>query len=250
MVGAAFQDHFSQRARLYATYRPHYPQELFAYLADRSGDRHRAWDCGTGNGQAAVGLRAHFEQVVASDASRRQIAHRLLHDRVRYLVALAEAAALADSSVDLATAAQALHWFDREGFYREVGRVVRRGGIVAVWGYALCAIAPAVDAIVRRFATETVGPYWLPGRRWVNEGYRTLPFPFPELTAPSFTMRAEWTLAQFLGYVTSWSAVQRCHARVGADPVPALAAELAPVWGGADARTITWPVSLRLGRIG
>src|SRR5690606_4114436 len=68
-----FEDHFSQIAASYAQYRPQYPPTLYAYLAQNAPGRALAWDCATGNGQAALGLAAYFDQVIATDASAEQI---------------------------------------------------------------------------------------------------------------------------------------------------------------------------------
>jgi len=74
-----FRDHFSEQAQTYARHRPHYPDELFEYLASIAPGRDLAWDCGTGNGQAALGLARHFNRVVASDASSEQIKQATRH---------------------------------------------------------------------------------------------------------------------------------------------------------------------------
>ena len=47
--------------------------QLFTYLASLCPAHDLAWDCATGNGQAAVALAPHFEQVIATDASAQQI---------------------------------------------------------------------------------------------------------------------------------------------------------------------------------
>jgi SAM-dependent methyltransferase len=130
-----FNDHFSARADVYRQYRPDYPPELFDWLAARVNPRERAWDVATGNGQAAVRLASVFDEVIATDASERQIAHAVPHDRVRYRVAAAEASGLPDASVDCVTVAAAIHWFDVPKFYEEVRRVTRPYALLAVWSY-------------------------------------------------------------------------------------------------------------------
>ena len=71
----AFKDLFSGQASDYARFRPRYPAPLFAWLAAQV-QRHRlAVDVGSGNGQAAIALAAHFDRVVAIDPSASQLAH-------------------------------------------------------------------------------------------------------------------------------------------------------------------------------
>lgn len=245
-----FTDHFASVAADYASFRPTYPAALFAWLAGIAPDHVLAWDCAAGSGQASLDLAAHFERVIATDASAAQIAVAVPHPRVAYRVAPAEVSGLPNAAVDLITVAQALHWFDLNRFYVEARRVLKPGGVLAVWTYGVLAIAgEAVDARVQTFYRETVGPYWPPERRHVESGYRTLPFPFAELQAPDFNMEASWTLPELLGYFRSWSATGRYLAERGHDPVTALAVELAPLWGPPrDRRRITWPLAVRVGK--
>ncbi len=141
-----FGDFFSEQARVYARFRPQYPGELFAYLASAAPGRELAWDCGTGNGQAAQDLARHFRRVIATDASADQIAQAAQHERIEYQVARAEDVSLDDHSVDLITAAMAVHWFDLDSFYAVVRRAAKRDGVLAVWMYHLPVIDPAIDA--------------------------------------------------------------------------------------------------------
>src|SRR4051812_43723565 len=92
----SFQDLFSERAARYAQARPDYPAALIGFVASLAGKRELAWDCGTGNGQAAVALAEHFAHVIATDASDRQLAAARPHERVEYRVARAEASGLPD----------------------------------------------------------------------------------------------------------------------------------------------------------
>ncbi len=246
-----FSDHFGAVAGHYAEFRPHYPASLFAWLAAQC-DRHAlAWDCGTGSGQAAQALAAHFAQVHATDASAEQIAHAEAHAGVTYAVVPAERSGLADASTDLVTVAQALHWFDLPAFYAEVRRVLKPGGVVAAWTYGVHTTeGDAIDAAVRRFYHEVVGPYWPPERRHVENGYRELPFPFTRIPAPAFAMQVSWSLAQLLGYLGSWSATARLRKATGSDPLPALGQQLRPLWGDpAKTRIVRWPLSLLAGRL-
>lgn len=243
-------DHFSRQAAQYQASRPGYPAELFAFLADTAPARERALDCATGNGQAARGLAAHFGRVIATDLSPAQLAHRLRHPRLDYVAATAERLPIADRSVDLVTVAQALHWLDLPVFYAEARRIARPGAIVAAWSYGRLQVAPAIDAVVEHLYADVIGPYWPPERALVESGYRDLPFPFEPIPAPPFALLADWPLARLIGYLSSWSAVQRCKDATGSDPLATVADALAAAWGEPGAsRTVRWPLALRLGRI-
>lgn len=249
-MSEAFSDHFSSIAATYAGFRPRYPAALFAWLAAQAPADGLAWDCATGNGQAAGDLAAHFKRVIATDASPAQIAAALPSPRVQYRVAPAEASGVPAAAVDLITVAQALHWFDLERFYAEAHRVLKPGGVLAVWSYGMLVTdLAAVNAGVDFFYRHIIGPYWPPERVHVERGYRDLPFPFREMSAPVFTMESAWTLPELLGYLRSWSATCRYSAAQGRDPVDTLADELAPLWGPSQRRRrVQWPLSMRVGK--
>ena len=234
-------DHFSDVAVSYATFRPRYPAALFAFLAQHTPHRDFAWDCATGSGQAAIGLAEHFAAVTATDASAAQIAAAVSHPRVTYGVAPAERSGLTAGSADLVTVAQALHWLDRPAFYAEARRVARPGGaVIAAWCYGRVTIAPAIDTIVGRFYEETVGPYWPPERRLVEDGYRSIEFPFAQLgvSVPAFAIEHPFTLTELGGYIGTWSATRAFIARHARDPVPEVLAELREPWGSPDTRRV------------
>jgi SAM-dependent methyltransferase len=243
-----FRDLFAFASGSYATHRPDYPDELFRWLASVSPRRETAWDCGTGSGQAAVSLGAHFASVVATDASVKQLTSARRTPGVHYVAMAAEAAALTVDSTDLVTVAQALHWFDRPRFFAEVDRVLRPGALLAVWSYGMTAIAPAIDAVLHRFYEEVLGPYWPAERALVESGYVGIVLPYAEESAPSFAMQTSWRLAQLGGYLSTWSAVGRYVAAVGTDPLPAIMQELERVWGADEARPIRWPLVVRVAR--
>lgn len=248
MTEATFEDHFSRGSAAYAAFRPTYPEALYDWLAAAAPRRDLAWDCATGNGQAAVALAKRFVRVVGSDASAAQIAAARAAPGVEYAVFPAEDAALAEGSVALVTVAQALHWFDHERFYGEVRRVLAPGGVLAAWAYELFRIAPAVDAVIDAWYRGPLDPYWPDGRRHIEAGYRTVPFPFEPIAAPAFEMAAEWTLEQVLGYLSTWSAVTRYREAVGADPLALVRGDLVAAWGEpALARPVVWPLSLLVG---
>jgi len=245
-----FKDLFSSHAAQYAAARPTYPEDLFDWLATLAPRDGAVLDCGCGNGQASAALAERFARVLAIDPSSVQIANAVPHARVSYKVAPAEASGLPDRSVGLVTAAQAVHWFDHARFAAECRRVLQPGGAVVVWCYGLNSVSPAIDALTLRLYDALCGPYWQPERRFIDERLTTLPWSFAELAPPGFRMAARWSLAQFLAYLRTWSAVKGYEQARGQDPVALLEAEFAVAWGDAAAvREVRFPLHLRAGRV-
>ena len=242
-----FKDHFSKQAADYAKFRPRYPRELFEYLGAVAPSRMLAWDCATGNGQAAVELAEVFDRVIATDASEKQIANAQPHERVEYRVATAENSAMQSATVDLIMVAQALHWFDLQRFYAEARRVLKPNGVLAASAYNLLHIEPVIDEVVNRYYFEVVGPFWPPERALVEE-FADLPSPFHAIDAPKFKMTAHWNLEHLVGYLRSWSSTQRFIAEKGDDPLQQIKDDLSAVWGDAkQMRHVIWPLMLRVG---
>jgi len=243
----SFKDYFSKQAAGYAKFRPRYPQKLFDYLGSIAPSRYLAWDCGTGNGQAAVGLASVFDRVIATDASVKQIANAQSHERIEYRVAPAEKSGIRSESIDLIMVAQALHWFDLDCFYAEARRVLKPDGILAASAYNLLHIEKAIDDIVNRYYHEVVGPFWPPERRLVEQ-FANLLFTFDEIGAPNFEMTAHWNLDHLLGYLRTWSSTQRFIAARGSDPLEQIVDDLCRAWGNSgQKRSITWPLIIRVG---
>lgn len=246
---SGFRDHFSGHARNYAQARPGYPPELFAWLAAQAPLHALAWDAGCGNGQASVALAKHFDAVFASDPSEEQIRNATAHPRVRYAVEPAEQPQLGDAQVDLVTVAQAYHWFDQAAFCQAAQRVLKPGGVCAVWTYAKSSVDDGVDAVFDQLHDHILEQDWPSGREHVLNRYRDLPFPFDRLEAPLFHMHCQWTLAHYMGYLRSWSASQRYLRRTGEDAVQKIAAAMAAAWGDPSLiREVSWPLMLLAGR--
>ncbi len=219
-------------------------QFLFKYVKQYNA----AWDCATGNGQVAQYLARYFEKVSATDISQQQLDHAAQDKNIFYSISPAEQTSFQDNQFDLITVAQALHWFDSDRFYNEAKRVGKPGSLLAVWGYGLLNIEPGIDAMLRSFYSDTVGPYWDDARRLVEHGYKTISFPFDEINATEFFIKVQWTLEQLLGYLSSWSATQKYIKEKGHDPVPPFAEKLQKHWES-PAMTVSFPIFSRIGRI-
>lgn len=243
-----FKDHFSGHAANYADARPRYPPELFAFLATQCPERQLACDCGTGNGQAALALAAHFKRVVATDASQAQLDQAPRHPRVEFLYQAAETIALPAGSVDLVTVAQALHWFVIERFFESAEAVLKTEGILAIWSYGMATVSPSVDVIVHYLYEDILGQFWPSERRLVETGYSSINFPFSPLPTPALSMECKWSLQQLLDYLLSWSATRRYMEVKGSNPLDLVRAELGPAWGDAPQRVVRWPLNFRVSR--
>lgn len=240
-----FKDHFSGFSSDYHSYRPRYPDELFSWLASISNERDRAWDCATGTGQAAIGLVNHFSEIIASDASETQIASAEKHDAVRYFLAKAEESGIEPGSVDLVTVAQAIHWFDQDAFRAEVERVLRPGGVLAVWSYDVLQISPAIDLVVSHLYGPILNRFWPPERRIIEAGYRDIEFPYEKIEPPAFSMTSQWNLAGLAGYLNTWSAVKRYLQERKTNPVEIVFDDLSAAWGQAEKKyEVYWPMTV------
>ncbi len=241
---------FSPLAATYARVRPTYPPALYEWLAELVERRELAWDCATGNGQAARGLAAHFARVVATDHSAEQLAHAPSHPRVEYRLAAADRSGLAGGSADVVTVAAALHWLDFASFFAEAERVLRPGGVLAAWTYHTAICEPPFDRAFHRLYWDVLRPYFDDRVRYVDERYATIAMPGSPIAAPSFTLEAHWTLDAALDYVRSWSGAHAYRETTGVDPAELVRDELAPLFGDASTvRIVRIPLFVRASRL-
>jgi hypothetical protein len=202
---------FGVSSSAYASDRPHYPSELFAWVASMCADRRTAWDCGTGNGQAATGLAPWFDRVEATDIASAQVAQGFSAPNVRYSAQPAERTNFPESHFDLVAIAQALHWFDLKRFWPEVRRVAYPGAFFCAWGYAWFEQTPELqelNAVYLERLLPRLEPYWARENRILWNGYvkAEIALPFEHLEAPQFAIRLEWDIERVIRYVRTWSA--------------------------------------------
>jgi SAM-dependent methyltransferase len=244
----AFADHFSENSDQYARARPRYPDALFGFVASVSPARGRAWDCASGNGQAAEGLARHFAQVEATDASEEQIRNAAPLDRVRFSVQRAEQTDFPARSFDAICIAQALHWFDFHGFYAEAKRVLKPRGVVTAWGYDWMRTARGFDEMFTEGILQKLQPHWPPQNRILWNGYRDIEFPFERIAAPRFEMRLWWSFEQFRAYAQTWSATRKYLDAHGEPSLDADWERLAREWGTDERREFVVPLHFLCGR--
>lgn len=243
------KDNFSKQSAGYSLYRPRYPKELFEYIVGFMPQRKMAWDAGTGNGQTAAELSGCFEKVFATDISIQQLEQASPESNIIYALEPAEKVSLSAGSVNLVTVSQALHWFHFDKFFGEVKRVAAPGAILAAWCYSLLIIDPAIDPLVQHFHFEILKEYWDKERKYVDDHYETIPFPFKKIESPAFQIKASWKLQDFGGYLNTWSAVQKFISAKGYSPVPALIDRIGVHWLPGELKSISFPLHLKMGYV-
>ncbi len=243
------QDHFSQAAESYRTFRPEYPQELYDWMLESCLLRRNAWDCATGNGQVAKALAHFFDQVIASDISAQQLEHAHQADNIFYLKSRSERTDFLDSSFDLITVAQAIHWFDHSAFNKEVNRVLKSKGILAIWGYHLLRINPSVDAILDHFYHEIVGPFWAAERKLVDQRYENITIDLPLLNSRNdISISVEWNRDQLFGYLSTWSASKSFVTKHNQSPFAIIQSQIEEIWKANEILTVQFPLFAKLYR--
>jgi len=241
---------YSSFAMQYAQSRPGYPEGLFKYLASLVEKRGIAWDCATGSGQAALSLANFFDKVVATDISHAQVKNAFRHPGIHYLVCLSERTCIGNNSVDLITAASAVHWFNLPAFYKEAERIMKPGGILAVWTYHVGYVEPPLDKLFLRFYTNIISPFFAEGARLVDNRYEDINLPGTQIESEEFFVSADWNVYNLLNFIQSWSGTQQYIKEVGQNPVDLLYEELIKLWGDPkNIHTIHWPLFIKISRL-
>lgn len=243
------KDNFSTQSDKYAKYRPVYPSDLFAYLNSIVQNKQNAWDCGTGNGQVAFELAKTFDKVFATDISQSQIDNALKAENIFYSVQPAEKTNFNNQLFDLVVVAQAIHWFNFEQFYAEVKRTAKENALLCVVGYGKLEISEQIDDLINNFYENVIGEYWDKERKYIDENYKTIPFPFKEIQTPDFINIKHWTLEHLIGYLNTWSAVKHFIRQNQYNPVDKLQSEIEQLWDNDQSRQVRFPLLLRIGLI-
>jgi Methyltransferase domain len=245
------KDNFTNQAAIYAQFRPTYPSELFDFILQNVDNKGIAWDCATGNGQAAHILADYFERVEATDISQKQLDNAVQKVNIHYSLQAAENTIFQDNSFDLITIAQAIHWFNFNAFYDEIQRVAKPNALIAIWGYGTLTFEnTALNQLFLHYYQHIIGPFWDKERRHIDNHYADIPFPFAALTPPQYALCFEWSQTQFEGYLQSWSSLKHYkNAHNGHNPIPDLMALMAPNWAKKDIKIVHFPIFSKFGHL-
>ena len=243
------KDYFSIQSDKYAKFRPTYSHDFFNYLNSIIPIKHNAWDCGTGNGQIAFELAKTFDNVFATDISQSQIDNALQAGNIKYSIQPAEKTKFDNQKFDLIVVAQAIHWFDFVRFYNEVKRTAKSNSLLCIVGYGRIKITKQIDNIITNFYIKVIGKYWDKERKYIDENYETIPFPFDEIQTPKFEIKHQWTLKHLIGYLNTWSAVKQFIKQNDYNPIDELDGKLKQHWNIEEIKEVKFPLLLRIGKV-
>ncbi|XP_067938227.1 putative methyltransferase DDB_G0268948 [Watersipora subatra] len=223
-----------EHAEAYKKYRPVFGEELFVRIMEyvwsspvarkpegltSKADRlSLAADIGCGSGQSTKGLAKFFESVIGLDVSKEQIQQAIANntlDNIQFKVSTAEDLPLDAVSVDLVTVGMALHWFDWPTFYKEVDRILKPGGVIAIYMHSLWLevidhpkapdLTSFLTALVRE---EPIYSYWHDRDRCVDARYTEegLQIPYPDTERDeSMALYITTNIEGLFGYLSTGS---------------------------------------------
>ncbi|XP_078085187.1 putative methyltransferase DDB_G0268948 isoform X3 [Mustelus asterias] len=164
--------------------------------------------------QLQEGLASHFDKVVGIDLSEAQIEEARKMDgpdNVSYRQGVAEEMKFEDGSVDLVTVGAAAHWFDMEKFMKELARILKPHGCVALYcyevphllGYDHCSDHPTqivqdLFTILKPYETEVNSIVW----NEYKEVFDAITFPDKE-RAEDIYVKLKKSISWFIRYLNS-----------------------------------------------
>ena len=202
-------------AKLYAKFRPSYPQKVYnaiSLFATKRGIDLKtglALDLACGSGQGTFPLTNIVEKCIGVDISRAQINFAKEknvtegNDAVEFMVADAHSLPFENDKFDLVTCSTAWHWFDPKAACPEVSRVLKKPGCLAVYSYAPFSLRhPECDRILQNFF-DTLSSVWHPRDKLVVDHYKDVELPYPVLERHDISVRVSMTVNNLVGFLES-----------------------------------------------
>lgn len=242
---------FASEGASYAVGRPIYPDSLYSWIADQSGQRKLVWDCGAGSGQASHGLARHFDRVIATDSSLEQLNHAQSHPRISFLHCSAEMPDDAVRGFNAVCGACAVHWFDLEAFYKNVRRLASRNAVIAVWTYEWpWTDSSEVNEELAFIKDKMLDDYWPVQSSLYLNHYKDLTFPFQQITPPTFHCSVGSSLDDLCRFIFTWSPIKRYIAANGFASLDRIRSRLETAWlAHPPDGQLTLPLYMKVGRI-
>ena len=116
-------------------------------------------------------------------------------------------------------------------------------------GYGRIEISKQIDHVITNFYKNIIGLYWDKERKYIDQNYRTIPFPFKEIQAPNFAIKLQWDIEHLIGYLNTWSAVQHFIRQNNYNPIEQIKPEIEQLWGKEQTKQVRFPLLLRVGQI-
>jgi ubiquinone/menaquinone biosynthesis C-methylase UbiE len=200
-----------------------------------------AWDCATGTGQCANQLAKFIRTVHATDSSKEQLGNSAHVPNINYYQSDERNPKIESGTVDLVTVATAIHWLNTDVFFKEAERVLKSGGLLAVWGYTGINISGDLDSVLHAVVNKYLTPYYPKNIEMAFGGYQGLELPFNKIETPDFYIELEWTFEDFQNYILTWSASQNYIKLNKQSPMPLFINALQEAWGDVNSiRKLRW----------
>tara|TARA_B100000809_G_C15064516_1_gene503681 strand:- start:504 stop:1244 length:741 start_codon:yes stop_codon:yes gene_type:complete len=223
---------YSISPEIYSSYRPTYGDDIYNYISSLLEEKQIGWDCACGSGQATTEVAKFVDYVIGSDSDSIQLENATKAKNIKYLHQTDTIDILKDSSVDLITVATGIHWLDTNKFYAEAKRVLKKGGVLATWGYTGVDLNPEINDVIKGIIKNHLLPYYPKEIQIAFNQYREIDLPMNKINAPNFEIKYNWDFETLMNYIKSFTAMQR-YLKVHEKSALALFEdEILDAWGG------------------
>lgn len=241
---------YSTSPALYRDCRPSYGSEIYSHISSLLKDNQKAWDCACGSGQATIEVAKFVDYVIGTDPDPSQLEKGAIAGNVDYLRASETVETFGEESIDLVTVATGIHWINRPKFYKEVERVLKKGGVLATWGYTGVDLNSEIDAVIKGIVKTHLMPYYPKEILIAFNGYQDIELPMNKIQSPNFDVVHNWDFEKLMNYIQSFTAMQRYLKTHGKSAVSLFRDELLEAWGGdkTSIKNLTWELHTNFSR--